>query len=51
MITLAIHTYERALALRSTLESHGIPVELTNVLHDSPEFTSGVRVRIPSPSV
>lgn len=47
MITLAIHTYERALALRSTLESHGIPVELTNVLHDSPEFTSGVRVRIP----
>lgn len=47
MITIAIHTYERALALRSTLEAHGIPVELTNVLHDSPEFTSGVRVRIP----
>ncbi len=47
MITLAIHTYERALALRSTLESHGISVELSDVLHDSPEFTSGVRVRIP----
>ncbi|MDE6277079.1 MAG: universal stress protein [Muribaculaceae bacterium] len=47
MITLAIHTYERALALRATLESHGISVELTDVLHDSPEFTSGVRVRIP----
>lgn len=47
MITIAIHTYERALSLRATLESHGIPVELTNVLHDSPEFTSGVRVRIP----
>lgn len=47
MITLAIHTYEKALALRALLESHGISVELSDVIHNSKDFTSGVRVRIP----
>ena len=45
-ITLAIHTYERALALRSLLEDEGIEVELNNVNLEAPGFSSGVRVRI-----
>ncbi len=46
-ITVAIHTYEKALALRSLLESEGISVELNNVNLEVPGFSSGVRVRIP----
>lgn len=46
-ITVAIHTYEKALALRSLLESEGIAVELNNVNLEVPGFSSGVRVRIP----
>ena len=45
-ITVAIHTYEKALALRSLLESEGIDVELNNVNLEVPGFSSGVRVRI-----
>lgn len=45
-ITVAIHTYEKALALRALLESEGIAVELCNVNLDVPGFSSGVRVRI-----
>lgn len=45
-ITVAIHTYERAVALRSLLESEGIRVELNNVNIEVPGFSSGVRVRI-----
>lgn len=46
-ITIAIHTYEKALSLRSLLESEGISVELHNVNLELPGFSSGVRVRIP----
>ncbi len=46
-ITVAIHTYERALALRALLENEGITVELNNVNLEVPGFSSGVRVRIP----
>lgn len=45
-ITVAIHTYEKALALRALLESEGIDVELNNVNLEVPGFSSGVRVRI-----
>lgn len=45
-ITVAIHTYEKALALRSLLENEGIVVELNNVNIEVPGFSSGVRVRI-----
>lgn len=46
-ITIAIHTYEKALSLRSLLEHEGITVELHNVNLEVPGFSSGVRVRIP----
>ncbi len=46
MITLAIHTYDKALALRTMLENEGIEVVLHNVNLEVPEFSSGVRVRI-----
>ncbi|MDE6499035.1 MAG: universal stress protein [Muribaculaceae bacterium] len=46
-ITVAIHTFDRALALRSLLESEGIEVMLQNVNLTDPEVASGVRVRIP----
>lgn len=47
MITIAIHTYEKAIALRSILENEGIEVELANVNLSDPILASGVRVRIP----
>jgi nucleotide-binding universal stress UspA family protein len=46
LITVAIHTYERALALRTLLENEGIEVELNNVNLETPCVSSGVRVRI-----
>lgn len=46
LITLAIHTYERALAVKSMLEAEGIEVTLQNVNLEHPEVSSGVRVRI-----
>lgn len=45
-ITVAIHTYEKALSLRALLENEGIEVELNNVNLEVPGFSSGVRVRI-----
>lgn len=45
-ITVAIHTYEKAVALRNLLESEGIVVEFRNVNIDQPVVSSGVRVRI-----
>lgn len=45
-ITVAIHTFDRALALRSLLESEGIEVMLQNVNLTDPAVASGVRVRI-----
>jgi len=46
-ITVAIHTYEKAIALRRQLENEGIAVELNNVNLEVPGLSSGVRVRIP----
>ena len=46
-ITVAIHTYEKAIALRRQLENEGIAVELNNVNLEVSGFSSGVRVRIP----
>lgn len=45
-ITVAIHTYEKAVALRALLESEGISVEFRNVNIEHPIVSSGVRVRI-----
>lgn len=50
-ITLAIHTYEVASALRLVLEKNGIPVQLENVNISNPEPACGVRVRIPESSL
>lgn len=47
LITLAIHTFDKAVALRSLLENEGIAVELHNVNLEVPGLSSGVRVRIP----
>lgn len=46
LITVAIHTYDRALAVKSLLESEGINVILQNVNLEQPEVASGVRLRI-----
>ena len=46
LITLAIHTYEKALPIKHLLESEGIDVELHNVNLTSPEISAGVRIRI-----
>lgn len=46
LITVAIHTYDRALALKTLLENEGISVLLQNVNLEHPTVSSGVRVRI-----
>ena len=46
LITLAIHSYERALTLKAILEDEGIKVVLNNVNIALPTTSSGVRVRI-----
>ncbi len=46
LITLAIHTYDRAVAVKNLLEAEGIEVTLQNVNLEQPEISSGVRVRI-----
>lgn len=46
LITLAIHTYEKAVMLKSLLENEGVPVVLHNVNLTQPVVSSGVRVRI-----
>lgn len=45
-ITVAIHTYERALELASMLEREGVKTVLQNVNLEHPIVSSGVRVRI-----
>lgn len=45
-ITVAIHTYDRALELKALLEREGVAVTLNNVNLDTPVVSSGVRVRI-----
>ena len=46
LITVAIHTYEKALVLKSLLESEGVAVVLQNVNLVQPVVSSGVRIRI-----
>jgi len=46
LVTLAIHTYERAVILKGILESEGIEVYLHNVNLIQPVISAGVRVRI-----
>lgn len=46
LITIAIHTYDRAVELQHTLQHRGIPVVLQNVNLTNPVVSSGVRVRI-----
>lgn len=46
LITVAIHTYDRAIALKNLLEKEGIPAVIQNVNLDTPAVSSGVRVRI-----
>lgn len=46
LITVAIHTYEKALLLKALLESEGVRATLQNVNLTSPVVSSGVRVRI-----
>lgn len=45
-ITVAIHTYDRALELKAMLENEGITAALQNVNLEKPVVSSGVRVRI-----
>ena len=46
LVTLAIHTYQKAQILKTMLESEGIEVYLHNVNLIQPVISSGVRVRI-----
>lgn len=46
LITVAIHTYDKAQALKSVLESEGVETVLQNVNLSQPVVSSGVRVRI-----
>ncbi len=46
LVTLAIHTYEKAQILKTILESEGIEVYIHNVNLIQPVVSAGVRVRI-----
>lgn len=46
LITLAIHTFEKAQILKTLLESEGIDVYIHNVNQIQPVISAGVRVRI-----
>ena len=46
LLTIAIHTYEKAIQLKTLLEGEGITVVLHNVNLSEPVVSSGVRVRI-----
>lgn len=46
LITLAIHTYDKAHQLKNILECEGIKVTLQNVNLTNPVISSGIRVRI-----
>lgn len=45
-ITLAIHTYPKALPIKNLLESEGVEVELHNIDLNDPKTAPGVRIRI-----
>lgn len=46
LITVAIHTYDKAAALKHLLESEGVNATLQNVNLSTPVMSAGVRVRI-----
>ena len=46
LITLAIHTYDHAVALKNLLECEGVEAVLQNVNLEQPVVSSGIRVRI-----
>jgi len=46
LVTVAIHSYERAIILKGILESEGIEVYLHNINEVQPMISAGVRVRI-----
>ena len=46
LITIAIHTYEKAQIIKGILENENIPVAIQNVNLIQPVISSGVRVRI-----
>lgn len=46
LITVAIHTGDKALALKQLLESEGVHVTLQNVNLEQPVISAGMRVRI-----
>ncbi len=46
LITVAIHTYDRAVVVKALLEAEGIEVTLQNVNLEHPDVASGVRLRI-----
>ncbi|MDH6533384.1 universal stress protein [Parabacteroides sp. 52] len=46
LITIAIHTYEKAQILKTILETEGIEVYIHNVNQIQPVISAGVRVRI-----
>jgi len=46
LITLAIHTFEKAQPIKNILEREGIEVVFNNVNLDNPEVSAGVRIRI-----
>lgn len=46
LITIAIHTFEKAQIIKGVLESEGIPTVIQNVNLIQPVISSGVRVRI-----
>lgn len=47
LVTLAVHTNEKAQILRNVLEGEGIPVHIESIDHKTPDKVSaGVRVRI-----
>lgn len=46
LITVAIHTYDRALELKTYLENEGVEAFLQNVNLSNPVVASGVRIRI-----
>jgi nucleotide-binding universal stress UspA family protein len=46
LVTVAIHTYERAIILKGILESSGIEATLHNVNLIQPVVSAGVRIRI-----
>ena len=51
LITVAIHTYDRALSLKSLLEREGVEVTLQNVNLTNPVVSAGVRLRIKESSL